>query len=274
MPDGALPGRGELRDVPARVVRDATRAGRWRGTTHDMAHGHVQANLAILPERYALDFIRFCLRNPKPCPLLDVTDTGNPEPARVAPGADLRSDLSRYVVYRDGKKVEEVGDIRALWRPDHVGFVMGCSLSFDAALADAGIDPAQLRRGQPGVQARIPVYTSLLPCVPAGPFQGPLVVSLKPVPRHLADQVQQVTSRYPLAHGGPVHVGDPAAIGVDPSRAEWTGACEIGPDEVPMFWACGVTPQAIALAAGIPEMITHATGHMFLTDLTLADIRR
>lgn len=274
MPDGSLVARADLATVHARAVRQAIREGRWAGTTHDMARGHVQANLAILPESHALDFLRFCLRNPKPCPLLDVTDTGNPEPARVAPGADLRSDLSRYVVYRNGEKVEEVTHLRDLWRPDHVGFVMGCSLSFDAALAEDGIDPDALRRGQQGVQARIPVYTSTVPCVPAGPFRGPLVVSLKPVPRHLADRVREVTERYPLAHGGPVHVGDPAAIGVDPTRGEWTGPCDIGPDEVPMFWGCGVTPQAVALAARIPEMITHATGHMFVTDLTLADIRR
>lgn len=274
MPDGAAIGREALRDVPAREVRQAIRDGRWRGTTHDMARGFVQANLAILPERHALDFLRFCLRNPKPCPLLDVTDTGNPEPARAAPGADLRTDLSRYVVYRDGAKAGEVTDLREIWRPDHVAFVMGCSLSFDAALAEDGIDPSELRRGVSGRQARIPVYTSAIECAPAGPFRGPLVVSLKPVPRHLAERVRDVTERYPLAHGGPVHVGDPAAIGVDPSRAEWTEACTIGHDEVPMFWACGVTPQAVALAAGIPEMITHATGHMLVTDLTLADIRR
>lgn len=274
MPDGMGLARAALAAVPAGTVRHAIREGRWRGTTHDMARGHVQANLAILPASHALDFLRFCLRNPKPCPLLDVTDTGNPEPSRVAPGADLRSDLSRYIVYRDGRKSEEVSDLRALWRPDHVGFVMGCSLSFDAALTDDGIDPGLLRRGDGVKQAHIPVFTSNIPCVPAGPFQGNLVVSLKPVPRHLVDRVRAVTERYPLAHGGPVHVGDPAAIGVDPSRAEWTEPCELGPDDVPMFWGCGVTPQAVALAARIPEMITHAVGHMFITDLTLEDIRR
>ncbi|MCC7425715.1 MAG: DUF1445 domain-containing protein [Alphaproteobacteria bacterium] len=267
--------RAELGRVPARAVREAIRAKRWNTTTHDLADGHIQANLAILPERYALDFMRFCHRNPKPCPLLDVTDTGDPEPKRVAPGADLRTDLSRYVLYRDGKKVAELRDIRDLWRADHVAFVMGCSLSFDSALAADGIDPAILRRpGPSGDQPRIPVYTSTIQCVPAGPFKGPMVISMKPVPKGLVDRVAAVTARYPLAHGGPVHVGDPAAVGVDPANSQWTNGCTLGPDDVPMFWGCGVTPQAVAQAAGIPEMITHATGHMFMTDLTLADIRQ
>jgi len=261
--------RQDLLDSSAAEVRAAIRAGRWRGTTHDMARGYIQANLAILPEAHALDFMRFCHRNPKPCPLLDVTDTGNPEARQVAPGSDLRTDLARYCLYRDGRFVEELTDLRALWRPDHVGFVMGCSLSFDAAMEAEGVPARSFRRG-----SRIPTFTSTIECVPAGPFRGPMVVSLKPIPPRWAEQVQAVTARYPGAHGGPVHVGDPAAIGVDPSRADWTTACTIGDDEVPMFWGCGVTPQSVAMAAGIPEMITHCVGHMFITDLRLADLRR
>ncbi len=261
--------REALADATGAEVREAIRTRRWRGTTHDMARGRIQANLAILPASHALDFLRFCLRNPKPCPLLDVTDTGVPEARQAAPGSDLRTDLSRYCLYREGRKVAELDDLREVWRDDHVGFVMGCSLSFDAALEAEGIPARSFRRG-----ARIPTYTSAIPCVPAGPFQGPMVVSLKPIPQRWAAAVREVTARYPGAHGGPVHEGDPGAIGVDPSRADWTTACEIAPDEVPMFWGCGVTPQAVALAAGIPEMITHAVGHMFMTDLTLAELRR
>lgn len=260
--------REALSDVPASAVRLAIREGRWRGTTHDMARGFIQANLAVLPESHALDFLRFCLRNPKPCPLLDVTDTGDPEARHAAPGSDIRTDLARYCIYQDGKKAGEVTDLRKLWRTDHVGFVMGCSLSFDAAMEAEGIPARSFRRG-----SRIPTFTSTIECVPAGPFRGPMVVSLKPIPKQWVEAVIAVTERYPLAHGGPVHVGDPAAIGVDPRRADWTTACEIGPDEVPIFWACGVTPQSVAMAAGIPEMFTHAVGHMFLTDRTLADIR-
>jgi uncharacterized protein YcsI (UPF0317 family) len=259
----------ELAHASARDVRLAIRERRWRGTTHDLAQSHIQANLAVLPASQALDFLRFCLRNPKPCPLLDVTDTGDPEARQAAPGSDLRADLSRYCVYRDGAAAGEVDDLRGLWRDDHVGFVMGCSLSFDAALEAEGIPARDFRRG-----SRIPVFTSAIPCLPAGVFQGPLVVSLKPIPKPWVERVIAVTERYPLAHGGPVHVGDPAAIGVDPRRAEWTTACEIGPDEVPVFWACGVTPQAVAIAAGIPEMFTHCVGHMFMTDKRLEDIRR
>ncbi|MGG5886184.1 putative hydro-lyase [Falsiroseomonas sp. HC035] len=261
--------REDLAGRTAAETRAAIRAGQWRGTTHDLAGGYIQANLAILPEAQALDFLRFCLRNPKPCPLLDVTDTGSPEARQVAPGSDLRTDLSRYRIYRHGQFVEEVSDLRAIWRPDHVGFVMGCSLSFDAALEAEGIPARSFRRG-----SRIPTFTSSLDCIPAGPFRGPMVVSLKPIPPRWADQVRAVTARYPATHGGPVHVGNPAAIGVDPSRADWTTACDLAPDEVPMFWGCGVTPQAVAMAAGIPEMITHSVGHMFLTDLRLADLRQ
>jgi uncharacterized protein YcsI (UPF0317 family) len=261
--------RQDFAACSAAELRGAIRAGRWRGTTHDTAPGYIQANLAIVPEAHALDFLRFCQRNPKPCPVLDVTDTGNPEARLAAPGSDLRTDLSRYRLYRDGRFVEELTDLRAHWRDDHVGFVMGCSLSFDAALEAEGIPARSFRRGD-----RIPAFTSAIACVPAGRFQGPMVVSLKPIPRRWVEAVREVTSRYPGAHGGPIHVGDPAAIGVDPTRAEWTTACEIAPDEVPMFWGCGVTPQAIALGAGIPEMITHSVGHMFMTDLRLEDLRR
>jgi len=261
--------RESLAACSARAVREAIRAGRWRGTTHGLAGGYVQTNLAIVPEAYALDFMRFCHRNPKPCPLLDVTDTGDPEFREVAPGSDVRTDLSGYVVYRDGAPAGEVGDLRDLWRDDLVAFAMGCSLSFDQVLLANGLDVAHLRK--PG--GRIAVYTSGIACTPAGPFAGPMVVSLRPIPQAQLDQVIAVTRRYPATHGAPVHVGDPAKIGVHDTKAvDWGEPPEIGPDDVPVFWGCGVTPQAIAMAARLPFMITHATGHMFLTDLTMKDI--
>ncbi|EPX76635.1 putative hydro-lyase [Salipiger mucosus] len=261
--------RNELAQGPARATREAIRAGRWTGTTHGLARGHVQANLAIVPEAYALDFMRFCHRNPKPCPVLDVTDTGSPEFAQIAPGSDVRSDLSRYVIYRDGQRAEEVPDLREHWRDDLVAFAMGCSLSFDQVLLENGLDVAHLRR--PG--GRIAVYTSGIECAPAGPFAGPMVVSLRPIPKDQLDRVIDVTRRYPATHGAPVHVGDPAEIGIhDVNAVDWGAPPEIGDDDVPVFWGCGVTPQAIAMAAGIPLMMTHATGHMLLTDLTMKDI--
>ncbi len=261
--------KGSLAAGSAHDVRMAIRNRQWRGTTHGLASGHIQANLAILPEAYALDFMRFCHRNPKPCPLLDVTDTGNPEFRQIAPGSDVRTDLSRYSVYRDGALVEEVDDLRDLWRDDLVAFAMGCSLSFDAALLRNGLAVKHLEK--PG--GRIAVYTSEIACVPAGPFAGPMVVSLRPVPNDQVDRVTEVTRRYPATHGGPVHVGDPAEIGItDVSAVDWGLPPQIGSNDTCMFWGCGVTPQAVAMTAKLPFMVTHTTGHMLLTDLTLEDI--
>ncbi|KMK64878.1 putative hydro-lyase [Puniceibacterium sp. IMCC21224] len=256
--------RRRLEHGTAADVRLAIRDGRWRGTTHALARGYAQANLAIVPAGAALDFMRFCLRNPKPCPLLDVTDTGDPEFRQIAPGSDVRRDLSGYCVYRDGVLVDETDDISALWRDDLVAFAMGCSLSFDAVLQDNGLRVAHL--AQPG--GRIAVYTSGIDCVPAGPFRGPMVVSLRPIPQDEVDRVVEVTRRYPSVHGGPVHIGDPAAIGIHDTQAvDWGKPPVIGANDVPVFWGCGVTPQAVAMAAKLPLMITHKTGHMLLTDL-------
>ncbi|WP_299615572.1 putative hydro-lyase [Pelagibius sp.] len=261
--------RNKLETGSARDVREAVRAGAWRTTTHGLARGFVQANVAIVPEAYALDFMRFCHRNPKPCPLLDVTDTGDPEFRQIAPGSDVRTDLSEYSVYRDGELAAEPGDIRDLWREDLVAFAMGCSLSFDQILLDHGIDVAHLDR--PG--GRIAVYTSGLQCAAAGPFEGPMVVSMRPIPRHQLDRVIEVTSRYPATHGGPVHVGDPREIGIDdPDKVDWGAPAVVGPEDETVFWGCGVTPQAVAMAARLPLMITHKTGHMLLTDLRLKEL--
>ncbi|MBI4182936.1 MAG: putative hydro-lyase [Proteobacteria bacterium] len=258
--------RADLKYASAREVREAIRSGRWTGVTHGLAFGHVHANLAIVPAAHAFDFMRFCFRNPKPCPLLDVTDAGDPEPGNVAPGGDVRTDLSLYRVYRQGRLVGTVPNIVNLWRDDHVAFLLGCSLSFDQALIDAGVPLRHLQ----SERGRISVYTSNIPCRAAGVFHGPMVVSMRPIKKVHVVRVIEVTSRYPVAHGAPVHVGDPAAIGIaDLSRVEWGEYNQPADDEVPVFWACGVTPQAIALASGI-DMITHSSGHMFLTDLRLS----
>jgi len=261
--------RARLTTGSAADVRHGIRNGSWTDTTHDLARGHVQANLAIVPADVALDFMRFCQRNPKPCPLIDVTDTGDPEFRLVAPGSDVRRDLSGYCVYRDGVLTEETDDITDLWTDDLVAFAMGCSLSFDAVLRDNGLSVAHLKK--PG--GRIAVYTSAIDCVPAGPFAGPMVVSLRPIPRAELDRVVEVTRRYPAIHGGPVHIGDPSEIGVhDVLAVDWGKPPEIGPDDVPVFWACGVTPQAVAMAAKLPLMIAHKTGHMLLTDLKVKEL--
>jgi uncharacterized protein YcsI (UPF0317 family) len=264
--------RRDLAGASAAEVRQAIRDGRWTSFTHGLANGYVQANLAIVPERYAFDFMRFCHRNPKPCPLIDVTDPGDPEPKVAAAGADLRTDLSGYRVYRDGKLVAQRQEIRDLWRTDHVGFLLGCSLSVDQAMVDAGIPLRHLAQDADGQD--IPVYKSGVACRPAGVFSGPLVVSMRPIPRALVVKAVEVTSRYPIAHGAPVHIGDGAAIGIaDVRKPDWNNYVAPAADEVALYFACGVTPQAVAIASGIPEMITHSAGQMFITDIRLSASR-
>ena len=199
--------RGDLALAKPVEVRHAVRSKRWTGATVGMARGHIQANLAILPHRYAFDFLRFCLLNPKPCPLIEVLDAGDPRPRSCAADADVRTDLSKYRVFRDGKVVEEAPDLLRHWRDDHVAFLMGCSLSFDQAMLDAGIPLRHLDGA-----GRIPVYHSATACTPAGMLRGNMMVSMRPIPRRLLMATIETTARHPIAHGSPVHVGDPAGL--------------------------------------------------------------
>lgn len=255
------PSAGEL--LTPGELRARLRQGWAPRTTAGLAPGHVQANLVILPRAAAYDFLLFCQRNPKPCPLLEVTEPGDPEPRLTAPGADLRTDLPRYRIFRDGLPTGEASDILDLWRPDFVAFLLGCSFTFEAALQRAGLAVRHLEEGR-----TVPMYRTALACRPAGAFAGPLVVSMRPLPADQVARAVQVTARYPLAHGAPVHVGDPAAIGIaDLGRPDYGEAVTVRPGEVPLFWACGVTPQAAARQARPEVMITHAPGQMFVTDL-------
>jgi uncharacterized protein YcsI (UPF0317 family) len=245
--------------------RAEIRAGRWRRPTAGLAAGYVQANLVVVPEAHAGDFRLFCDRNPGPCPLLDVTAPGDPVPRVAAPDADLRTDVPLYRVYRDGELVEERPDLAGLWRDDLVAFLLGCSFTFEEALQRAGLPLRHLERG-----SNVSMYVTNRMCEPAGPFAGPMVVSMRPFPRADLTRVAEITARYPFAHGAPVHAGDPLAIGIrDLGRPDYGDVLQIEPGEVPVFWACGVTPQAVATRARLPLMITHAPGHMFLTDLTV-----
>ena len=260
--------RADLERATAAEVRKAVRDGRWTGTSKRLALGREQANIVILAERHAFDFMRFCHRNPKPLFLIEVTEPGDPEPRLSAPGADLRTDVPAYRVYRDGEAVEDLTDIRHLWRDDHVAFLTGCNLSTDQVMLESGIPLPHLMRED----AWPSQYISTLPCRPAGIFHGPQVVSMRPIPRNLLVKVIEITSRYPRSHGAPLHIGDPAAIGIaDPDRVDWGKPNPVGPDAVPVFWACGITAQAVAHNIRIPEMITHKPGHMFVTDLAVAD---
>ncbi len=246
-----------------RDARRQIREGKWRGPTAGLAPGYVQANLVVLPRELAYEFLLFAQRNPKPCPVLEVADTGSPEPRLSAPGADLRIDVPRYRIYRHGELAEEVTDLQAVWREDLVAFLLGCSFTFEAALLRAGVPVRHIEEGR-----NVPMFRTSVACVPAGPFRGPLVVTMRPIPSALVPRAVQVSGRYPGVHGAPVQIGDPAALGIrDLSRPDFGDPVTIRAGEVPVFWACGVTPQAVAMQSKPPLMITHAPGHMFITDL-------
>jgi uncharacterized protein YcsI (UPF0317 family) len=244
------------------ALRAAIRRGDWSGPTAGLAPGAAQANLVVLPRADALDFLRFCVHNPMPCPVLEVTDPGSPEPAHCAAGADLRTDLPRYRVYRHGQLEAERVDIVDEWRRDLVAFLIGCSFTFERALLAEGLPVRHIEQG-----VNVPMYRTSIACRASGRFAGPLVVSMRPMLPRQAIHAAQVTARFVRAHGAPLHVGDPAAIGIeDISRPDYGDAVEIRDGEVPVFWACGVTPQAVAAASRPELMLTHAPGHMFVTD--------
>ncbi|MSR54625.1 MAG: putative hydro-lyase [Gemmataceae bacterium] len=249
-------------------VRQACRLGDLTGPTPGLAMGYVQANLVIVPQEHAFDFLLFCQRNPRPCPLLDVTQPGDPEPREVAPGSDLRADLPAYRVWRNGELVDEPTNIGALWRDDLVSFVIGCSFTFENALLEERLPVRHIEQG-----VNVPMYRTNRPCRAAGRFRGPLVVSMRPMSPRQAVVAQRVCARFPRAHGTPIHFGDPSAIGIaNIARPDFGDPVEIRKGEAPVFWACGVTPQAALMEAKIPFAITHKPGHMFLTDLRDADL--
>ena len=251
-----------------REIRADIRSGKITGVTAGLGEGHVQANLAVLPKESAYDFLLFCQRNPRACPLIEVTDVGSPEPIGVAPGADLRTDLPRYRIYKDGVLADEVTDATPYWRDDLVAFLLGCSFTFEWALLEAGIDLWHVKHGK-----NVAMWKTSTACRPAGVFHGPMVVSMRPIPSTQLSKAVTASARFPSAHGAPVHIGDPAALGIkDVTKPDWGDAQPFRPGDVPVFWACGVTPQAVALASKPPFMLTHSPGHMFITDLPNATL--
>jgi uncharacterized protein YcsI (UPF0317 family) len=244
------------------AVREACRSGTLTGPTSGFAAGFTQANLVIVPHAAAFEFLLFCQRNPKPCPVLEVTEPGDYVPRRFAPEADLRTDLPRYRVWRDGELAGEPTEIRDLWQSDFVAFLIGCSFTFEAALQAAGIPVRHIEQ-----ERNVPMYRTHRPCAPAGRFSGPLVVSMRPMTAAQSVVAVQVTSRFPGVHGAPVHLGDPGALGIsDLARPDFGDPVEVRAGEIPVFWACGVTPQCALMAAKLPLAITHAPGCMFVTD--------
>lgn len=244
-------------------LREAIRSGGWRKPTAGLLPGYVQANLAILQKRDAYDFLLFAMRNPQPCPIIEVTEPGSPFPVRSAPGGDLRTDIPKYRIYRKGILEAEETSIINYWQDDFVAFLIGCSFTFENALIEAGIPIRHIDEGK-----NVPMYIINKMCVPAGIFQGPMVVSMRPVASEKVVRAVQVTSRFPAVHGAPVHIGDPAKIGIrNINQPDFGDSVSINAGEVPVFWACGVTPQAVAMAAKPEIMIAHSPGHMFITDL-------
>lgn len=252
----------ELPTIPAEA-RTLFRKEIWTQHTTNICVGYTNANLVIVPQEMAFDFLLFCQRNPKPCPALEVLEAGNPIVKQLAAGADIRSDIPRYRVFRHGELVDEPTDITDYWRDDLVTFLFGCSGTFEGALEQAGIPPRWRQDGRaPGV------YITTIPCVPAGCLHGPMVVSMRPIPSAHVPRTVQVTTRFPNHHGSPIHIGDPAALGIkDVTQPDWGGPVELLPDEMPVFWACGVTPQTVALESKPDLMITHYPAHMFISDV-------
>ena len=252
-----------LRTRDLAEVRAAIRSGAYASHTAGLGAGYLQANLAILPEAYALDFMRFCQRNPKPCPLTGVSDTGNPMLTTMGHQIDIRTDVPAYNIYRDGVLEGSATDISDIWTDDLVVFALGCSFTFERALQAAGIPVWHIDHDK-----TVPMFRSNIDTVPAGPFRGKMVVSMRAVPEARVAEAVEISRRYPLAHGAPVYWGDPAGVGViDLSRPDWGDPAPLPPGHVPMFWACGVTPQVAIEAARLPLCVTHKPGHMLITDV-------
>jgi uncharacterized protein YcsI (UPF0317 family) len=252
-----------MKPVASREARTRIRSADWTSHTSGLAQGHVQGNVVILPEALAGDFLRYCQRNPKPCPLLAVSEPGQAMLPVLGADIDIRTDVPRYRVWRDGVLVDQPTDIRALWRSDLVTFVIGCSFSFEEALLQAGLPLRHIQQDR-----NVAMYRSNMATVAAGVFHGPMVVSMRPFTAADAIRAVQITSRFPGVHGAPVHLGDPSQIGIaDLAKPDYGDAVDVLPHEVPVFWACGVTPQA-AITQARPEFcITHAPGAMLITDL-------
>ncbi|SFS18458.1 Uncharacterized protein YcsI, UPF0317 family [Agrococcus baldri] len=247
----------------ARAARASYRAGS-AAPTSGVAHGLVQANLIAVPADWAFETLLFAQRNPKPCPVLEVLEAGATE-SRLAPGSDIRTDIPAYRIWRDGQLVEETTDASAAWEehPDLVSFLIGCSFTFEAGLVDAGIPIRHRELGR-----NVPMYRTSTACAPAGRLHGELVVSMRPIPASLVADAVAISGRFPAVHGAPVHVGDPASLGIaDLAHPDFGDAPELRDGEVPVFWACGVTPQAAIMASRPPFAVTHAPGHMFVTDV-------
>lgn len=250
-------------------ARHLIRDGAYRAPTSGLCPGYAQANLIVLPKEQAYDFLLFAQRNPKPCPLLEVTEVGAREATICAQDCDIATDFPRYRIYEHGELVAEVDDVVDYWRDDLVAFVIGCSFSFESELVEAGIEMRHNTMGR-----NVPMYLTGVDCTPAGSMSGKMVMSMRPVPYNQVVKATQISGAIPKVHGAPIHIGDPSAIGVrDIMHPEFGDPVDINEGEVPMFWACGVTPQSIVMNSKPPFAITHAPGCMLITDTKNIDLK-
>ena len=254
----------EFRQFHPKQLRKLIRRGQWDKPTPGLALGFAQANVVILPEKYAFDFLLFCQRNPKPCPLLEVIERGKYRTEFLSSDADIRTDVPRYTVYRKGRPVATVKEIKELWQPDFVTFLLGCSFSFEEALLRHNIPIRHLEEGK-----NVPMYRTNIPCVPAGIFHGPMTVSMRPIAPDKIAKAVQITARFTSVHGAPIHIGDPEKIGIKNLRKpDFGDPVTFKAGEVPVFWACGVTPQTVVMETKPDLCVTHTGGHMFITDIS------
>jgi len=252
-----------VQQLTPKEIRRLIRKGKWDKPTAGVAMGYAQANLVILSQKYAFDFLLFCQRNPKPCPLLEVLETGEFRTKFLSLDADIRTDIPRYHIYQKGRLQRTVKNIKSLWEADFVSFLLGCSFSFEEALVRANIPVRHIEENK-----NVPMFVSSIPCKSAGVFHGPLVVTMRPIPSDKVTQAVQITSRYASVHGAPIHIGDPSTIGVkDLRKPDFGDPVTLKKKEVPVIWACGVTPQAVVMKTKPDLCITHAPGHMFISDL-------
>ncbi len=250
-------------------LRRLIRTGAYTAPTSGLCPGYAQANLIVLPKEQAYDFLLFAQRNPKPCPLLEVTETGARQASICATDCDIATDFPRYRIYRYGELVDEATDVSELWRNDFVSFVIGCSFSFESELVEAGIEMRHNTMGR-----NVSMYLTNVACRPAGSMSGNMVMSMRPIPYDQVVRATQISGAIPQVHGAPLHIGDPSAIGIDDvSKPDFGDPVDIREGEVPVFWACGVTPQSVVMNSKPPLAITHAPGCMLVTDTKNIDLK-
>jgi len=250
-------------------VRQLIREGKIDFPTAGMCAGYAQANLVILPPEYAADFEEYTKLNPFPCPVLEIIKGEQPLTHAMGEGGNICTDIPKYRIYENGVFVKEVTDASSYWKEGYVGFLIGCSFSFEEALMREGIEVRHIAQGRNVPMYKMPAF----PTVPAGPFSGPMVCSMRPMTPENAWKAYQITYKMPNVHGAPIHMGPAEAVGIaDVMKPDYGEAVDIYPGEIPVFWPCGVTPQAAVENAKPPIVITHAPGHMFITDIVNAEL--